>query len=362
MAKLAAENLHQSLYLNPNFRVVIETGGHPVRDSAAAFASVLRKSGCGDVPMSAIRSQDLLDRYEQLIADPMVKLAYEDDDQAIAQLMPVAAHVEQDAEPIAAALGQGAKVVFVERCFPDAPLVAAGRWRFANEWSRESNAAASAVGYLLGHQRQGFEFAESVLATDQHTRWPVVELTAEAQPRISPVPEYQIDNFPPARGSKGLTAGAISSESIVLSEQESGAALDVSVHTVPQNFLSARAMIRYENGWQVTAYLEWGPAPESYEEVERFLATIRQTIKPLEKISCSYDLEKRDPSDLYNVLGVYASGLSDESSVSLSRLIKSYDGDITCTRSPDDRLAYFDLPEAWATWSLDVRPAEDWVE
>lgn len=360
-ANRAAENLRQTLYLNPNFRVVIETGGGSARESAMAFARVLQQSGCGDVPMAVIRSLDLLDRYEELFADSEVKLSFNSDEQKIRDQMPVAAHVEQDAEPIAAGLGQGAKVIFVERCPPYAPLIAAGRWSFADDWSPEAETAATATGYLLGYQRQGFEFAESILPEDQQSIWPVVELMAAPVQQISPYPKYHAENFLPAQGIQGLTVGNLLAKHIVLSNSE-GDALSVSINGEPPRTSPRRCMIRYEGGWQLTAFIEWGREPESPEEIDRFLKMIRASIKPIDRVHCSYDLDKSEPEQLAYPFGVYANGLSAESSVTLARLIKSYDGDITCTRCPDDQLAFFDLTEEWTTWSIDLRPAADWVD
>ncbi|MEM1303247.1 MAG: acyclic terpene utilization AtuA family protein [Planctomycetota bacterium] len=110
----AIRRLAPTLYLNPELRVVATLAGGDPEAAATRAAAILAGSGNAELPIAVVNGCDVLDRLEEFLAAGQ-SLRNQQTGEAFtrARLAPRMAALALDAEPVAAAHQQGARLVVV---------------------------------------------------------------------------------------------------------------------------------------------------------------------------------------------------------------------------------------------------------
>jgi hypothetical protein len=158
---------HKSLFLDPALRIVLGAAGIGPVACAEKLAQFLCGQGSADLPLAVVRGDNLLPRWEELLAEG-VSLPDQTTRQSLTQIRErmVSARVLLGGGPIATALGEGARMVIAGGYDPAAPLIAAAVEEFGWNWDDWDRLAGIAV---------AADLADSV-ARDS---LPVLEVTAE---------------------------------------------------------------------------------------------------------------------------------------------------------------------------------------
>jgi hypothetical protein len=138
--------LSKALYLEPQFRLIASAGWDSAYDCVERTAGALFESGCGEVPVSAVRGSNVLPILEMLVAEG-VDLRHAETGAPWKDLRQplLAADLEVGAGPLVAALADGARIV-VAGCYDmAAPAIAAAKVEFNWSWHDFDLLAAAAV-------------------------------------------------------------------------------------------------------------------------------------------------------------------------------------------------------------------------
>jgi len=125
--------LHKAMYLDPSLHVVTNAGGGNVVACIEAVAEFLCEHGSANMPLTAIRGDNVLPRIEQLLPAKQLPISLK------------AAHVEIGAGPIATALREGSRLVVVGCYDLAAPAIATAVAGASWNWEEPEALARLAV-------------------------------------------------------------------------------------------------------------------------------------------------------------------------------------------------------------------------
>ena len=140
------QTLHKTLFLDPKLRLVTDAGGGNPVGCAEAVAEFLCEHGDAELPMTAIRGDNLLPDWEQFLSSG-IELRDHATGKPLHDLTqtPLAAHVELGAGPLLAALNEGSRVV-IAGCYDHAaPAIASGMSMHNLSWDRVDDVSQLAV-------------------------------------------------------------------------------------------------------------------------------------------------------------------------------------------------------------------------
>ena len=145
------KSLVPALKDQPQLKIVTNAGGMNPASCAQAAAKILAEAGLGDVVIGVVSGDDLLPRLVEL-QQAGCRFENLDDGRPLAELKQpiVSANAYLGAQPIAAALGQGARIVITGRVADASLTVGPAVHEFGWSWTDWNKlAAASVAGHLI---------------------------------------------------------------------------------------------------------------------------------------------------------------------------------------------------------------------
>jgi hypothetical protein len=142
----AVRSLGKTLFLEPELRVVASAGWSNSYLLAERAGQALAEAGCPETPVSAVRGSNVLAILEDLVAGGL-KLPNLETGAAWTTLRApiLAADLQLGAGPLAAALGEGARIVVAGHYDAAAPAIAAAIAAGAWSWKELDHLAAAAA-------------------------------------------------------------------------------------------------------------------------------------------------------------------------------------------------------------------------
>ncbi|MCC6492378.1 MAG: acyclic terpene utilization AtuA family protein [Pirellulales bacterium] len=142
----ALRGLGPALFLEPNFRVIASAGWADAYACVEQAAGALVGSGCGDVPVSAVRGSNVLPILDMLVADGVDLRNVETGARWRDLKEPLlAADLQLGAGPIATALAEEARVIVAGWYDATAPSIAMAVHELGWTWIDYDRLAAAAV-------------------------------------------------------------------------------------------------------------------------------------------------------------------------------------------------------------------------
>jgi hypothetical protein len=177
------KSLVPALKAQPQLKIVTNAGGMNPASCAKAAAAILREAGLGDTVIGVVSGDDLLPRMAELQAAgcPLENL---DDGRPLSELKQpiVSANAYLGAQPIAAALAQGARIVITGRVADASLTVGPAVHEFGWQWDEwDKLAGASVAGHLIecGAQATGGYFSDWQPLDLTHVGYPIAELESD---------------------------------------------------------------------------------------------------------------------------------------------------------------------------------------
>lgn len=147
------QRIHKFFYLDQRLKLITNAGAGGVVRCAEAMGEYLREHGDSQVPLTAIRGDNLLPRLPELFendAEFIDELSGEQIPITSAAL--VSAHVELGAGPIATAFAEESRIVILGSYDPAAPFVAAGVSAFNFNWDDYESLGTLAIASVLSER------------------------------------------------------------------------------------------------------------------------------------------------------------------------------------------------------------------
>ena len=171
--------LHKQFFLEPSLRLITNAGGGNVVACVEALGGYLREHGDADMPITAVRGDNLLPKLSELASDG-IELIDRDSGESVATLKEplLAAQVELGAGPLATAWDEGSRMI-VAGCYdPTAPFVGAARSTYQRDWDDYDALARVA---LAARVAELIPSIADILAPDQIFLEPVSQATLEPE-------------------------------------------------------------------------------------------------------------------------------------------------------------------------------------
>lgn len=178
------KSLLPALKAQPQLKIVTNAGGMNPASCARAAVAILREAGLGDVRIGVVSGDDLLPRLGELQATHGCQFKNLDDGRPLAELKQsvVSVNAYLGAQPIAAALKDGARIVITGRVADASLTVGPAVHEFGWSWDDWNRlAAASVAGHLIecGAQATGGYAANWDGANLADVGYPIAELEAD---------------------------------------------------------------------------------------------------------------------------------------------------------------------------------------
>jgi hypothetical protein len=178
------KSLVPALKSQSKLKIVTNAGGMNPASCARAAAAILREAGLEDVRIGVVSGDDLLPRLGELQASHGCSFNNLDDARPLAELKQpvVSANAYLGAQPIAAALQDGARIVITGRVADASLTVGPAMHEFGWSWDDWNRlAAASVAGHLIecGAQATGGYAAGWAGANLSDVGYPIAELAVD---------------------------------------------------------------------------------------------------------------------------------------------------------------------------------------
>ncbi|MEQ8788135.1 MAG: acyclic terpene utilization AtuA family protein [Pirellulaceae bacterium] len=176
-------SLRGAMSAQPRLRIVTNAGGMNPTACVAKAAEILADAGLGETPLGCVTGDDLLPRLDALRADGC-EFTNLDSGAPLSSLAApiVSANAYLGAAPIAAALGEGARIVVTGRVADASLTVGPAVHAFGWKWDDHAHlAAASVAGHLIecGAQATGGYSTNWEGARLADVGYPIAELEAD---------------------------------------------------------------------------------------------------------------------------------------------------------------------------------------
>ncbi len=177
------KSLVPALKSQPQLKIVTNAGGMNPASCARAAAVILREAGLGDVRIGVVSGDDLLPRLAEL-KSAGCEFKNLDDGRPLAELMQpvVSANAYLGAQPIAAALADGARIVITGRVADASLTVGPAMHTFGWSWTDWNKlASASVAGHLIecGAQATGGYSAAWEVTDLAEVGYPIAEFESD---------------------------------------------------------------------------------------------------------------------------------------------------------------------------------------
>lgn len=179
--------LHKQFFLDPSLRLVTNAGGGNVVACVEALGGYLREHGDGEMPITAVRGDNILPRLSELTSAG-IDFVDQSSGESLATVKEplLAAQVELGGGPLAAAWEEGSRMI-VAGCYdPTAPFVGAARSNYQLTWDDYDALAGLALTARIAGLAP---IITDILAPDQVFLEPASQVTLEPENLIQQLRE-----------------------------------------------------------------------------------------------------------------------------------------------------------------------------